>query len=113
MAAANEVSGVSLIDIRVKRAVLRYQSHGDSEFEADGGSRFGFGSGTNQNVMSVRFSRCGKKLAVLRSKLRPAIYQVLSKKFKMKLLDLIMIKKYPYSHGAIEMFFFRNTRQNN
>ncbi len=62
LAVANEISGMSLIDIRMNKTLLRYNSHFDS-------------TNTNQNVMSVGFNRFGTHLAALRHSNRPVIYE--------------------------------------
>lgn len=62
LAAANEISGLSLIDIRMNNTIHRYKSHPNY-------------SSTNQNVMSVSFNKYGTQLAVLRNKLRPVVYE--------------------------------------
>ncbi len=63
LAVANEISGLSLIDVRMNKTLLRYYSHLDS-------------SNTNQNVMCVCFNRFGTHLAALRQSDRPVIYEV-------------------------------------
>lgn len=75
LAAANEISGVSLIDVRMKRTLVRYRAHRGCQSQSADSCEF-VDTGTNQNAMSVRFSQSGQQLAVLRSKLRPAVYSV-------------------------------------
>lgn len=71
LAAANEVSGLSLIDLRMKRTLLRYRAQRSLSKHS---TESVIDTGTNQNAMSVRFSQSGQRLAVLRGKLRPAVY---------------------------------------
>ena len=72
IAAANEVSGVSLIDTRMnKSAVIKYNS--TSSTTADDST---FHTSTRQNAMSTRFTSNGAQLGVLRAKLRPVIYDL-------------------------------------
>jgi DDB1- and CUL4-associated factor 5 len=74
--AANEVSGVSLVDIRMKKTVMRYKTTSSSTAnnkDASVGSVRKF-TEFKQNVMSVRFNSNGTHIAALRSKLRPVLY---------------------------------------
>jgi hypothetical protein len=67
IAAANEISGVSLVDIRMKKTIMRYKTTAS-------GSPIKKLTDYKQNVMSVRFNSNGTHIAALRSKLRPVLY---------------------------------------
>lgn len=75
IAIANEITGISLIDIRMNRVLLRYRSGistGATCSESERRSPFDY----NQNVMSVRFNKIGTQLVALRAKMRPVIYEL-------------------------------------
>lgn len=95
LAIANEVSGIELLDLRMTRArpnkpLLRYRSkrgggNNDDDDDAAAGSSSSSSSRKRssqyeygafcQNVMSVVFNSTGTRLAALRYKLRPVIYE--------------------------------------
>ena len=85
IAVANEVSGISVIDIRMKSILLRYRQASvyASTDSADNTtaptpskhpSPSSKKSDFKQNAMNVRFNQYGTQLAALRHRLRPVLY---------------------------------------
>ena len=73
LAIANEISGVSLIDIRMKTTILRYQKDGTVNTADKDSSNRTF-SNYKQMVTSVNFNKHGTQLIALRKNLRPCLY---------------------------------------
>ena len=71
IAVGNEITGASVIDVRMNRPMIRYKSSPSSSVSDDLKP-----SDYHQNVMSVRFNKMGNQLAALRFKLRPVVYEL-------------------------------------
>ena len=69
IAVGNEITGASLIDVRMNRPCMRFKSWTSEEGEPKP-------SDFNQNVMSVRFNKFGTQLSVLAFKRRPVIHEL-------------------------------------
>lgn len=84
IAVGNEVSGIELLDIRMRggsASVLRYRASSVKEVtgsvdEEDMDATRRLNEEFNQNVMCVQFNRSGTRLAALRYNLKPVIYNV-------------------------------------
>lgn len=72
LAVANEITGISLIDVRMNNVLLRYKSSVSLSSDSERRAQYEY----NQNVMHVRFNRLGTHLAALRAKQRPVIYEL-------------------------------------
>lgn len=81
LAVGNEVSGIELLDLRMPSSVLlRYRPKRVDEDAKKLSTSTGSSSAHEygnfcQNVMSVQFDSSGKRLAALRYKLRPVVYE--------------------------------------
>jgi WD repeat-containing protein 22 len=73
LAVGNEISGLSLIDIRMKSTLIRYKSEWSNQKETNKLSRK-CSNDYKQMIMSCRFNQNGNQLVVLRGNLRPALY---------------------------------------
>ena len=71
LAIGNEISGLSIIDIRMKSTILRYKA--DSTNTPDINSDFKK-TDYKQMIMSCRFNQAGTQLVALRGKSRPVLY---------------------------------------
>ena len=71
LATANEISGVSLIDIRMKSTIMRYQVDAKVKVQESRHSTF---TNYKQMVTSIGFNSAGTQLIALRKDLRPCLY---------------------------------------
>lgn len=73
LAAGNQVSGLELLDLRMTSTpVLRYRSKYETDLKSRRSSEE---NNFCQNVMSVEFNTTGNRLAALRHKHRPVVYE--------------------------------------
>ena len=74
LAIGNEISGLSIIDIRMKSTILRYKS---DSVNLDGSNESDYKKSSadyKQMIMSCRFNQAGTQLVALRGKSRPVLY---------------------------------------